>query len=138
VPGCAVTRLGVMRYRAVASTAFAREWFADGVSADALAVAPIVDFDRKDELQSRWLRSRTRRRLDPPRSLVPASADFAHAVRLGMGWALLPEAQLTDDLVDLGGDPVDVPLHWQQWDLRTRPLDTLRDAVAAAARDALR
>jgi LysR family transcriptional regulator, chromosome initiation inhibitor len=133
VPGCSVTRLGVMRYHAVASPAFVDRWFARGVDADALAVAPVVDFDRKDELQTRWLRSRSRRHLDPPRHLVPASADFARAVHLGMGWGMLPEAQLTDGAVQLGGDPIDVPLYWQQWNLRTAALDALRDAVVAAA-----
>lgn len=138
VPGCVVTRLGVMRYHAVASRAFVERWFPHGADADALAVAPVVDFDRKDDLQSRWLRSRTRRRVDPPRHLVPASADFARAVHLGMGWAMLPEAQLSDAVVRLGGEPIDVPLHWQQWNLRTSPLNTVRDAVVAAAGAELR
>jgi LysR family transcriptional regulator (chromosome initiation inhibitor) len=138
VPGCSVTPLGVMRYRAVATPAFVARWFPNGVDADALAVAPVVDFDRKDELQSRWLRSRTRRRIAPPRHLVPASADFARAVHLGMGWAMLPDAQLTDALVELGGAPIDVPLYWQQWNLRTPQLDALRDAVVTAAATELR
>ncbi|HWR85922.1 MAG TPA: LysR family transcriptional regulator ArgP [Rhodoglobus sp.] len=138
VPGCSVTRLGVMRYRAVASAGFVERWFPHGVDADALAIAPVVDFDRKDELQTRWLHSRTRRAIDPPRLLVPASADFARAVHLGMGWGMLPDAQLTDGVVHLGGDPIDVPLYWQQWNLRTAALDALREAVVAAATSELR
>lgn len=133
VPGCFTTALGTVRYRAVAAPAYVEKWFPDGVDADSLAVAPVIDFDRKDELQSRWLRSRTRRELAPPRHLIPASADFARAVHLGMGWGMLPDAQLGANLVELGGDPIDVPLYWQQWNLRTPTLETLREVVSAAA-----
>src|SRR5690606_24515088 len=42
VQGCTVTRLGVMRYRPMASAEFARRWFPDGVSAAAMSEAPVV------------------------------------------------------------------------------------------------
>ncbi|MCW2840702.1 MAG: Chromosome replication initiation inhibitor protein [Aeromicrobium sp.] len=138
VQGCRSIRLGVTRYRPVATPAFVERWFADGVTSDALAVAPIVVFDRFDDLQDRYLRRRSRRRLDPPRHHVPASADFAEAVALGLGWGVLPREQ-TDAreaaglLVELDpGQHVDVVLHWQQWALDSPALA----AVAGAIRDA--
>jgi LysR family transcriptional regulator (chromosome initiation inhibitor) len=140
VPGCTVTRLGRIRYRPAATRAFAARWFPDGVTADALAVAPLVDFDRADELQSRYLRSVTRRRLDPPRHYVPASADFADAIALGLGWGMLPDSQLEarPGVVDLApGDAIDVPLYWQQWDLRSPLLDAIAAEVVAEARSSL-
>ncbi len=48
VPGCSVSTLGVMRYRAMAAPAFAARWFRGGLTAQALAEAPGVDFDRDD------------------------------------------------------------------------------------------
>ncbi|MET0448387.1 MAG: LysR family transcriptional regulator ArgP [Aeromicrobium sp.] len=138
VQGCRSTRLGIARYRPMATPAFVERWFADGVTPDALAVAPIVVFDRNDDLQERYLRRRSRRRLDPPRHRVPASADFAEAVALGLGWAVLPHEQSDDReaaglLVELDpGQHVDVVLHWQQWTLQTPALE----AVAAAIREA--
>ncbi len=38
----------------------------------------------------------------------------------------------------LAGAPIDVPLHWQQWNLRSTLLDAIADAVIAEARTALR
>ncbi|GAA1071289.1 LysR family transcriptional regulator ArgP [Nocardiopsis composta] len=142
VQGCTVQRLGTMRYLAVAAPDFAERWFPDGVTADALAVAPHVDFDHKDDLQRRYIRSRTRRRLSPPRHRVPASADFAESVALGLGWAMVPRMQIDtmgDRLVQIDpAHPLDRPLYWQQWRLRSPALDTVATAVTEAARTTLR
>ena len=140
VPGCTVTRLGSIRYRPAATTGFAARWFPEGVTPDALAVAPVVDYDRSDELQSRYLRSVSRRRLDPPRHFVPASADFADAIALGLGWGMLPDSQLEarPAVVDLApGDAIDVPLYWQQWNLRSPLLDAIAAEVLEEARRSL-
>lgn len=143
VQGCTSTRLGAMRYRPVASVAFAERWFANGVDARALAEAPVVVFDRKDDIQDRYLRS-FGRGLTPPRHYVPASADFAEAVRLGFGWAMLPDQQslaleARGELVELSADGHEtVVLHWQQWSLRTSALDRAATAIADAAAASLR
>nr|WP_274638514.1 LysR family transcriptional regulator ArgP [Microbacterium bovistercoris] len=141
VAGCRAVPLGTMRYRATASPDFVTHWLPDGASAAALAVAPVVEFDRNDDLQTVWLRSQ-RVREQPPRHFVPASADFARAVQLGLGWGLLPDAQASAGLADgslvaLGGEPVEVPLFWQQWNLRSALLDAVADEVVAEAHRAL-
>jgi LysR family transcriptional regulator (chromosome initiation inhibitor) len=108
------------------------------VTPQALAVAPVVVFDRNDRLQDRYLRRRSRRPLDPPRHYVPASGDFREAVRLGLGWGMIPDLQAARDLADL--DPaggIDVHLFWQQWRLRSAVLDRVAAAVRAAAADVL-
>ena len=142
VQGCSVTRLGTMRYRAVASPEFAGRWFPDGATAAALALAPVIVFDRKDALQDRYLRVRSRSRIAPPRHYVPGSSDFAAAVRLGLGWAMLPDQQSRSDgnerLVRIDDRRhVDVVLHWQQWKLHTPALDAVASAVASAAAEHL-
>lgn len=142
VAGCRVVPLGVMRYEAVATPEYRARWLADGPTPEALARAVVVDFDRRDDLQSEWLRGRGVAAA-PPRHYVPASNDFARAVQQGMGWGLLPQLQsaaaLADgSLVRLGGDAVDVPLFWQQWNLRSPLLDAVADAVVGEARRALR
>lgn len=65
VQGCRSTRLGIMRYRPMASPAFVGRWFAGGVTAESLAVAPIVVFDRSDDLQDEYLRSASEGDLNP-------------------------------------------------------------------------
>jgi LysR family transcriptional regulator (chromosome initiation inhibitor) len=139
VPGCSSTRLGGMRYRPMATPAFVSRWLADGVTSAALAGAPVVVYDRDDDLQHRWLRERAGADLGPPQHFVPSSADYVSAVRLGMGWGMVPDLQRTADdegrLVELDPDgAVDVVLYWQQWRLRSPSLDRVADALLAAAR----
>lgn len=139
VQGCTSTPLGVMHYRPVATPTFAAQHFSDGPTRTSLSRAPVVVFDRKDDIQDRYLRSHGLRGSEPPRHYVPVSADFAEAVRLGFGWAMLPDQQAahlvsTGELVRLDdGAVTDVALHWQQWSLRTTALDRVADAVQRAA-----
>lgn len=138
VPGCTVIRLGRMRYRATATAAFVERWFGDGVTSEALGRAPVVAFDREDRLQDRYLHRRSRRRLDPPRHYIPATADFRAAIRLGLGWGMVPDLHTLPELVAF--DPrsvIDVPLFWQQWRLHSVALDEVATAVRAAAAQAL-
>ncbi|XKF89277.1 LysR family transcriptional regulator ArgP [Microbacterium lacus] len=142
VAGCRVSALGAMRYEAVATPEFTARWFSGGVDAAALAVAPLVDFDRRDDLQTQWLAARGAASVQPPRHYVPASNDFATAVHLGFGWALLPvfqsEASLASGaLVRLGDPPVDVPLYWQQWNLRSPLLDAIAEEIVTEGRRVL-
>jgi LysR family transcriptional regulator, chromosome initiation inhibitor len=137
VPGCTSTRLGGMRYRPMATPGFARRWFPAGPTAEALARAPVVVFDRKDDLQHRYLHARAGSDVAPPVHYVPAAADYVAAVTLGLGWGMVPDQQArgaTAELVDLDADgAVDVVLYWQQWRLRSPTLDRVREAVLAAA-----
>ncbi len=134
-----------MRYRPMAAPAFAARWFPDGPVAAALARAPMVVFDRKDDLQHAYLRGRlAEEEPDPPAHYVPASADFMAAIRLGLGWGMLPDLQAERDRGDghlVAFDPgaeVDVDLHWQQWRLRSPELDRVAAAIREAARAHLR
>jgi LysR family transcriptional regulator, chromosome initiation inhibitor len=140
LPGCVVQPLGRMRYRPRASAAYAARWFPEGVTAAALSRAPVIVFDRTDQLQNRYLQRRSRRRLDPPRHYIPGSSSFTHAVRLGLGWGLVSDLQAdtVPELIDL--DPqgtIDVHLFWQQWRLRSAALERVADAVNAQAKIAL-
>jgi len=142
VAGCRVRPLGVLRYEAVASVPYAARWFPDGVDATGLTAAPVVDFDRRDDLQTRWLARRGVAAAAPPRHRVPASQDFATAVELGLGWGLLPRFQSAEGLasgalVRLGDDPIDVPLFWQQWNLTSSLLDDVADEIVAEGRRVL-
>jgi LysR family transcriptional regulator (chromosome initiation inhibitor) len=144
VPGCHSTRLGSMRYRPMATPAFAAHWFPDGPTPALLARAPVVLFDRNDDLQHRYLRRRAGKRADPPVHYVPSSADFLTAVRLGLGWGMLPDLhsaphESSGELVEM--DPrgvINVILYWQQWKLRSSSLDQVADAVLTAAKTQLR
>lgn len=143
VQGCAVRRLGALRYRAVASPAFAARHFPAGVDASSLALAPCCVFNAKDRLQERFMRQLVRRRLQPPQHRVPSTHGFVHAALHGLGWGMNPEALVqpllaSGDLVEIApGQVLDVPLHWQHWRLDADLLRRLTASVEAAAKAAL-
>ncbi|OAH51113.1 LysR family transcriptional regulator ArgP [Microbacterium oleivorans] len=137
VAGCVSSPLGRMRYTAVATRGFADRWFPRGLGRAALEAAPRVDFDRHDTLQSAFAQLHGARR-DAPRHIISASAEFAQAITIGLGWGmLLPgqfEAGVADgSLVILADDTVEVPLFWQRWNLSSPLLETVTTAVREAA-----
>ncbi len=142
VQGCSVHPLGVMRYRAMATRAFAARWLADGPPG--LPDAPVVVFDVKDDLQHRFCRELTGRPPSVRQHLVPASEAYVAAVLGGLGWGMVPDLQtgaheVEGRLVELvPGRPLHVPLYWQQWRLDSPPLAALAEAVARTAAEALR
>lgn len=137
VAGCSVSPLGVLEYRAMAEAGFATRWFPEGVTTNALAAAPFVDFDRRDTLQHEWLGAMSVGQQGVPRHYVPASHDYALAVGLGLGWGMLPLLQEAGGLVPLGGPTLRVQLYWQQWNLRSELLDTIAAEISDEARRVL-
>ena len=142
IAGCTVTPLGQVIYDAVATPGYLARWMPDGITRAALGRGPLIDFDRADDIQSAWLRERGVDPQQPPRHYVPASEDYAAAVRLGLGWGMLPPQQSEPSieaglLVSLGRPRMRVPLYWQQWNLRSPLLSAIRDAVVSAAHAAL-
>lgn len=140
VPGCRVVRLGRLRYAAVATAEFHRTHFADGVGSTTLAEAPIIAFDRSDSLQHDFIRRVTRRHLAPPTTYVPSVREFDRAIRVGMGWGLLPEGDVAEELERgtlrelVPGRRPEVALFWQHWRLGSTLVDELTEAVVEAAR----
>jgi LysR family transcriptional regulator (chromosome initiation inhibitor) len=145
VAGCTVRPLGLARYLPVASPGFARRHLSDGPPERVLATAPVVVFDRRDELQDRFVRSLTpgASGAGELRHHVPASEGFCDAVAAGLGWGLVPEPQAepllrTGGLTEVApGRWLDVPLYWQQWKLHVPALARVAEAVLAEAAEAL-
>ncbi|WP_436526541.1 LysR family transcriptional regulator ArgP [Actinoplanes sp. HUAS TT8] len=131
VQGCRVERLGAMRYLAIA---------APGVE---LENAPMIVYNRKDQLQHRFLAMVGRR---PPERIhyVPAAAAFNEAIRLGLGWGTVPEQNAepllsSGEYVQIFPDRyLDIPLYWQYWRIESTLLNTLTAAVRTAAASTLR
>jgi LysR family transcriptional regulator, chromosome initiation inhibitor len=144
VQGCSVEPLGVMRYLPVASPQFVERHIGKKLDAAALATAPMLVFNRKDELQWRFMRSVTRARLTPPMHYVPSSTAFVDAAALGMGWAMAPESMARERLAS-GALRVlaprrwlDVPLYWQHWSFRTQTLALITETLLRTAAVSLR
>lgn len=142
--GCTVTPLGIMRYRMVAAPAFARRWFAHGMTRDTARQAPVMVFDRKDTLQTLFLLQHFGLPEGAyPFHYVPASDPYGQAIRLGLGYGLLPLEQCAamldaGTLVDLApGLHVDVPLYWHAWRIQPPRLERMGEALVQGARAAL-
>ena len=143
VQGCRTIGLGALRYVACASPAFVARRFADGVTAETLAIAPQLRFDRRDKLQERWTRESLDVALIPPIHWVPSTQGFLDFALVGLAWGLLPAA-LADSYVAAGSlvelspaCPLDVRLYWTVTRLRATSLRSLTEAVRRAAAKSL-
>jgi LysR family transcriptional regulator, chromosome initiation inhibitor len=139
VQGCRVDRLGVMRYRANASPAFARRFFAAGLTSASAANAPIIAFDRKDLLHERFLRALGRREPAAVTHYLPSPQAIVQACIAGVGWSLNPEPLVTAHvarrrLIDLSpGRSLPVQLYWQYWSMVSPTLEALTRALQKEA-----
>ncbi|MCO8272304.1 LysR family transcriptional regulator ArgP [Actinoplanes sp. TRM 88003] len=125
VQGCRIERLGALRYLAV------------GRPDD----TAMILYDRRDRLQHRFMETDES---DLPIHYVPSASGFIEAIRMGLGWGMVPDWIARADIaagryVDLHpGRHLDVPLYWQYWRIGSEVLDELTAAVKAAAAPYLR
>ncbi|MCX5463744.1 LysR family transcriptional regulator ArgP [Alcaligenes parafaecalis] len=142
--GCEVQDLGIMRYQAIASPAFVARHFSLGVDARTLDHAPMIVFNRKDELQWRFIRQITPNTVAPPIHYLPTSTGFVKAAALGLGWCLAPETLVNEALAakELAliapGLCLDVPLYWQHAAIRSSTLKNMSTALQQAASTSMR
>lgn len=143
VAGCRVTALGRLRYHATASPDFVARHFPEGVTPEALAHAPGLTFNQKDQLQHDWIRQVFGETLAYPTHWLPSSQAFVAAALGGMGWGLNPASLVAEHLRDgrltelVPGATFDVPLYWQVSRLAAERLAPLTRALVATARAAL-
>jgi LysR family transcriptional regulator (chromosome initiation inhibitor) len=142
--GCSVSPLGLMRYRMVAAPAFAQRWFPGGMNREAARHAPVMVFDRKDTLQTNFLLQHFGLPEGAyPFHYVPASDPYVQAIRLGLGYGMLPLEQCSamlqsGALLDLTPDLyVDVPLYWHAWQIQPARLERMGAVLLKAARTVL-
>lgn len=141
VQGCRAYSLGRMRYVACCSPDFHERYFAGGVNARTLAVAPVLVFSRKDAMQANFARRIMRNApWKPPVWWVPSSRAFVQATLGGIGWTMNP-LPLVQEYLDSGQVVLlrsraweDVPLYWQHWRVNSAAMDQLTEAVLEAAK----
>jgi LysR family transcriptional regulator (chromosome initiation inhibitor) len=138
VAGARSLLLGAMRYRALASPAFIARYFPQGVSAEALARSPALVYGPDDFLQHRYLASLGIEGVFD-HHLCPSSEGFIRMTEAGIGWGLVPELQVREQLasgrlVELMADHcIDVPLYWHHWRNGGQLLSQLTDHLAKKA-----
>ncbi|WP_117190553.1 LysR family transcriptional regulator ArgP [Rhizobium terrae] len=142
VQGCRVSSLGALRYHATASPDFFARYFRDGVTLEALARAPAITFNQKDQLQAQWVRQNFGRTTRHPTHWLPSTQAFVDASLAGMGWGMNPINLVRDHLRSgrllelLPDTPLDIPLFWQINRLTADRLSNLtRQIVEVAKRE---
>jgi LysR family transcriptional regulator (chromosome initiation inhibitor) len=135
--GCRMAYLGRMRYRLLATPGFAAGWFPRGLTIEEAGKAPILIFNRKDELHQKLFLQALGEAPDPlPTLYVPSSEKFADIIASGLAYGMLPDQQsrtLIEEgrLIDLAPDcHVPVKLYWHCWNLKSNLLEELtRDLI---------
>ena len=122
VPGCRVQPLGVMRYIPVASKAYIKRHLPDGFTAQAVAAAPSLAWNRDDALQD----DVGAQGVSPQRRPAAALRTDRGGLRRGgarrSGVGHVPgqprrTASADGSFVRVSDVHLDVPLYWQCWKL---------------------
>lgn len=141
VQGCQIHALGSIRYAATCTPAFHEKHFSKGVNAQSLAQAPVLVFNRKDDLQARFARRLAGEDLPltAPTWWIPSTRAFVQANLGGLGWTMNPLPLVKRHLE--AGRLVymkqraweDVPLYWQHWKGDVQTMALLTRAVLGAS-----
>lgn len=140
---CQASYLGTMRYQAACSAEFYQTWFSGGVNFTTLRLAPVVNYNRKDQLQSRFMHEHFGlHHATSACHYIPASTPFNQALSLGLGWGMVPElmlAQMPASLSLLAPEkPIDVALYWHCWTIQSQSLSALAQHLARHSKNYLR
>ncbi|TVM35811.1 LysR family transcriptional regulator ArgP [Oceanidesulfovibrio marinus] len=128
--GCRALHLGGMRYRLLASPEFMAEWFPEGLDEKHAEKAPLLTYNRKDNLQVNLLRQAIGVYPEKaPIFYLPSTDGFTRAILSGLGYGSVPDQHSAPHLasgamVDAApGCNVDVQLYWHSWNIRSDILE---------------
>ena len=120
--GCEVHYLGQMTYCMVATPSFVERWFKNGIHRDALKHAPAIIFNGKDLMHHQVILNLFGlNQQSYPHYFIPSSTAFVEAVHLGLGFGLVPECQIGDDLQTgklveiMPNAKTEMKLYWHHW-----------------------
>lgn len=132
VRACKSVYLGDMVYRLVCNEDYQKKYFPGGMSIEALLQAPLMNFDRDDQLLKSWIEQFiTEGRNLADCHYIPSTDLFLLMINRGEVCGMIPEEQylankVDKKLVDLSlGKPVLVPLYWHRWAIESTELDHL-------------
>lgn len=138
--GCIAEYLGSMHYRFVATPKFTQCWFSQGVTRDALRLAPALIFNEKDHMHIDYIQQKFG--LNPnqyPHFLLPSSSAFLDAAVMGLGYSWLPDFQAqhylkSGELVEVSSAlSIDLPVYWHHWKQQSLALARLTQTLLQQA-----
>lgn len=139
--GCHAEYLGIMRYKMVCTDNFRRKWFPKGINRKNLRLTPAIIFNDKDYIHFDLLEKKYGLiKGTYPYHLIPSSESFVTAIKLGLGYGLIPEFQIKTDVQEdrlielLSDEKIDVPLYWHHWKQQATPLENLTKYIVNKAK----
>jgi LysR family transcriptional regulator (chromosome initiation inhibitor) len=142
IQGCRVEYLGDIEYSLYCSSDFSKRWFPQGLEITAVQHAPMITFNRKDELNKKILK-KAFGRLPKNYSTfyVPSTELFLEFIQNGLAYGAMPYQQsrrpLKDKLIiELSPEVrVKVSLYWHCWNLDSELLRQFSDQVVRGFKD---
>jgi LysR family transcriptional regulator (chromosome initiation inhibitor) len=139
--GCRVEYLGRMDYRMLATPGFFSSWFPDGMTPSAMRRAPLLVYNRKDELHLRFF-ERAAVNMTPQLNVhyLPSSEKFVDFILKDLAYGMLPDQQSLPLLENgrlvelLPGSTIEVGLYWHCWNLKSALLEKFSHHLAQQAR----
>lgn len=135
--------IGNVKYYCICSPSFYQKHFAKGVTKASILRAPVVIFNSHDRLQHQFLAEFYD--IDADRLLqhfIPSSDAYIEWIQLGMGMGLAPIQQIkplieNNSLRLLNSyQTINIPLYWQQSNLKTELNDSLMMQIKQYAEQA--
>ena len=143
--GCEAKYLGSLQYKLLASPEFASRYFNAGVTSTQIKQAPLLVFNRKDDLLAEFLREHFK--VNAKRCMsyyMPASIPYFQAACLGLAYGLIPDWQSKEALAEgrlidlLPGKTAQSDLYWHSWKVASPRLQRLNDLVVEHAQRLLK
>jgi LysR family transcriptional regulator (chromosome initiation inhibitor) len=142
--GCAVTAIGEMEYRCVATPEFIQRHFPNGFTLHAATLAPVVLLGRRTALLDRYLEAVFGVSVGRYRKhFLPSPASQMDAIKATAGYGPVPEQSVraelaSGELVDvLGHMPFAVMLYWHHWRAAPPICESISAEIVECAREVL-
>jgi len=139
--GCKVVKLGEMKCVAVASKSFIAKHFRGTITREKMMNLPTLVFNREDTLIAIYLEKFYNIKMtDIQYHTIPSTDAFISAAKHGIALAVLPQAQIVDELKS--GSVINihkkqfiiVPLYWHSWAFETNMGKLINKAIIDGAK----
>ena len=144
LPGCTLNKLGDMHYLLVAAPSFVERYFPHGLNEQALARAPAVAYDQKDDMHIKYIEQTFGLKGGSyPCHTVRSSEAFVNFAKQGLAYCLIPKLQIQDELTSgtlinlMPEHPIVRTLYWHHWVLLKGVFKQLSMAIITRAEQAL-
>ncbi|WP_417884500.1 LysR family transcriptional regulator ArgP [Vibrio rumoiensis] len=142
--GCVTHALGCMKYCGIASPEFYERYFSSGLTKEAFEKAPVIVYNRKDPLQTRFMETITNTTIHPRNThYIPSAVSLVDAVKHHMGWCVTAEGLLGDSIergqvVNIAPElSLNEALYWQHAGVRSQVLSRVTKSFLSASAELL-